>query len=178
MVLNGFEDDEGTGSIVQSVGDVNGDGISDLAVVSIAAERVYVVFGHDGPYQSTIELADLLEKNGGDGSRGLLIADIPLESFGSGDFNGDGLSDLIVGVPGESVEGFEEVGRTYVLFGSSQAFPAELDLSLLLAANGGDGSRGFVLNGSQEFDRSGTVVSGIGDINGDQVVDLAVAAPH
>jgi len=178
MVLNGFEDDEGTGSIVQSVGDVNGDGISDLAVVSIAAERVYVVFGHDGPYQSTIELADLLEKNGGDGSRGLLIADIPLESFGSGDFNGDGLSDLIVGVPGESVEGFEEVGRTYVLFGSSQAFPAELDLSLLLAANGGDGSRGFVLNGSQEFDRSGTVVSGIGDINGDQVVDLAVAAPR
>ena len=39
-----------------------------------------------------------------------------------------------------------------------------------------DGNDGFVLNGIDEYDRSGVAVSGSGDINGDGVDDLIIGA--
>jgi hypothetical protein len=50
------------------------------------------------------------------------------------------------------------------------AFSAVLELSDL------DGGNGFVLNGFDGDDQSGFSVSGVGDINGDGVVDLIVGA--
>ncbi len=50
------------------------------------------------------------------------------------------------------------------------SFPAEVDLSSL------DGSNGFVLNGEAQYDFSGVAVSAAGDINGDGIGDLLIAA--
>jgi hypothetical protein len=55
-------------------------------------------------------------------------------------------------------------------------FQAEIDLADLLPANGGDGTTGFVLNGIDLADRSGTAVDGVGDVNGDGIGDFIVSA--
>ncbi|MEO1149186.1 MAG: integrin alpha, partial [Cyanobacteria bacterium J06638_22] len=51
-------------------------------------------------------------------------------------------------------------------------FASNLNLSIL------DGSNGFVLNGIDEYDRSGISVSGAGDINGDGIDDLIIGAAY
>ncbi|WP_331456905.1 FG-GAP repeat protein [Crocosphaera watsonii] len=60
--------------------------------------------------------------------------------------------------------------RELCVFGSASGFSASLDLSSL------DGSNGFVLNGIDEFDGSGSSVSGAGDINGDGFDDIIIGA--
>jgi hypothetical protein len=63
-----------------------------------------------------------------------------------------------------------------VVFGTPQGFPAESSLADLLAANGGDGSKGFVLNGIDAGDDAGFSVSGAGDVSGDDVDDVIAGA--
>ena len=55
---------------------------------------------------------------------------------------------------------------------------ATFELSTLLAANGGDGSQGFTLNGVAVADLSGYSVSGAGDVYGDGFDDVIVGAPY
>ena len=55
-------------------------------------------------------------------------------------------------------------------------FGAVFELSSLLAANGGDGSAGFVINGIDAEDQSGRSVSSAGDINGDGFDDFIIGA--
>ena len=56
--------------------------------------------------------------------------------------------------------------------------PSEFELSSLLAANCGNGSTGFALNGILDGDISGKGVSAAGDINGDGIGDLIIGAPQ
>ncbi|MEM9273561.1 MAG: putative Ig domain-containing protein, partial [Cyanobacteria bacterium P01_F01_bin.143] len=55
-------------------------------------------------------------------------------------------------------------------------FPAEFNLSDLLGSNGGDGSKGFVINGIDASDWSGYSVSNAGDVNADGIDDLIIGA--
>ncbi len=58
-----------------------------------------------------------------------------------------------------------------MVFGTTPAFAASLDLAAL------DGTNGFVINGIDAWDRSGCSVSGAGDVNGDGFDDLIIGAP-
>ncbi len=58
-----------------------------------------------------------------------------------------------------------------MVFGRVSGFDSTLELSTL------DGSNGLVLSGIDEFDFSGSSVSGAGDINGDGIDDLIIGAP-
>ncbi|MEL7030046.1 MAG: integrin alpha, partial [Pseudomonadota bacterium] len=60
---------------------------------------------------------------------------------GAGDFNGDGIADLVIGAPLAPGDGFIAAGETYVVFGSTAGFDASLDLSAL------DGTNGFRIDG-------------------------------
>ena len=60
----------------------------------------------------------------------------------------------------------------------AQPFPAEFNLSTLLPANAGDGSRGFVINGIAAGDASGWSVASAGDLNADGIDDLVIGAPR
>ncbi|BAZ49198.1 putative outer membrane adhesin [Nostoc sp. NIES-4103] len=179
FVINGIDAFDLSGTSVSSAGDINGDGISDLIIGASGADpngqsaagETYVVFGSSTGFGASLDLSSL------DGSNGFVINGIDAFDLSgtsvssAGDINGDGISDLIIGASGADANGQSAAGETYVVFGSSTGFGASLDLSSL------DGSNGFVINGIDAFDRSGTSVSSAGDINGDGISDLIIAAP-
>ena len=89
----------------------------------------------------------------------------------AGDFNGDGIADFLIGANrANGPDGTPSVGISYLIFGRPNGFPDLLNLSQL---NGRNGIR-FV--GEDEQDRSGKVVAGGGDLNGDGFDDIVIAS--
>ena len=122
----------------------------------------------------TIAELNLSELNGSNGFviRGIDENDLSGGSISAaGDINGDGIDDFIIGAENAAPNGALRAGESYVVFGSSDNFDASLDLANL------NGSNGFIIKGINERDRSGTSVSGAGDINGDGIDDLIIGAP-
>ena len=166
-----------SGGSVSGAGDINGDGIDDIIIGALGADpngiesagESYVVFGNSGEFDSSFELSDL------DGSNGFVINGIDEGDFsgrsvsGAGDINGDGFDDIIIGADRADPNGIENAGESYIVFGNSE-FDPSLELSNL------DGSNGFVLNGIDQGDFSGSSVSGAGDINGDGFDDVIIGA--
>jgi hypothetical protein len=131
------------------------------------------------PFPAEIELRSLLPDNGGDGSQGFVAEGIGAGDTGAsvssaGDVNDDGIDDLIIGAPLELNQG----GRAYVVFGRIAGYPALFPLAGLLAANGGDGSHGFVVNPAGDDGRTGSAVAGGADVNGDGISDILIGAPY
>ncbi|AGY58564.1 integrin alpha [Gloeobacter kilaueensis] len=177
FVIDGSNVNDEAGRSVSSVGDVNGDGLADLIVGAFRASpngqtyagSSYVVFGKRN--RKAVELSVI---ESGSSPDGFVINGSQADDFsgysvsGAGDVNGDGLADLIVGAEGADPE---ETGRSYVVFGKRNTQPVELS-----AIESGTSRGGFVINGSQSFDRSGRSVSGAGDVNGDGLADVIVGA--
>lgn len=178
FVLKGIDENDIAGFPVGSAGDFNGDGIDDLILGSIEEDpdglpglgQIYIVYGSRDGFAPAIELADL------DGTEGFTLngieaGDLTGFSLGSaGDFNGDGFDDVIIGAFEASPGGRSSAGESYLVFGNDDNFDSALELADL------NGTNGFVLNGIEEFDRSGFSVSGAGDINGDGFDDVVISA--
>jgi len=177
VVLTGGERRD-IGTSVASAGDVNGDGIDDVIVgapgLLSTSTGGFVVFGTRSGFAATVDLLSL------DGSNGFALSGVTYDQAGTavasaGDVNGDGFADLMVGVPAAHPHG-NQSGASYVVFGKSSGFAANLDLSSL------DGSTGFKLSGVAKEDRSGSALAPAGDVNGDGFDDVIVGAsaadPH
>jgi len=184
---------------VSTAGDVNGDGVDDFILGSpytsqvraIDVGRSFVVFGRDAGQGETfphfLQLDSLRPVGGGDGSEGFVIegfdycATAGASVSAAGDVNGDGIEDLVVGAPDYNSGACylrSVPGKALVIFGR-ESFPAEVDTADLFAANGGDGSEGFVAIGSEPFDGTGggeAAVSGAGDVNGDGIDDVVIGS--
>lgn len=172
---NGFRLDgaplDSVGVSVSAAGDIDGDGIGDVILGAPeaspngnpAAGVSYVVLGSKHGFFPSLDLPTL---NGRDGFRadGIAAEDRSGSSVSSaGDINGDGFGDIVIS-NGFALLGGENAGG-YVLFGSSHKFPAVFPLSAL------DGTNGF------RIQKPGAVAEDVGDVNGDGIDDLIVAAP-
>jgi len=162
-----------SGRSVSSAGDINGDGIADLLIGAPSfggghAGASYVVFGKPNIGSSgTVALSSL---NGSDGFKlpGVDINDQSGRSISNiGDINGDGIADIIIGVPQAS----SNAGTSYVVFGK-----LGIGSNGTLALSSLNGSNGFSLPGVAGS-ASGVSVSSAGDINGDGIADLIIGAP-
>ena len=183
FILNGIDASDRSGRSVSSAGDVNGDGYDDLVIGAYRADpggdsdagETYVVYGGASAPGTggVLDLSDL------DGSNGFTLTGIDAGDrsgrsvSAAGDVNGDGYDDLIIGASSADPNGVGGAGETYIIYGGANApgTGGVLDLSAL------DGSNGFILNGIDANDFSGSSVSSAGDVNGDGYDDLIIGAP-
>ncbi len=149
-----------TGFSVAMLGDVNGDGLGDVAVgVTDGGGEggVYVVFGSAAPV--TVDLSALgaagFEITGGD-SFGQSVA-------AAGDVNDDGLQDIVVGDPDAGVG----AGAAVVVFGKAGTETVDGTAP----GEGGFRVEGTVVGGSLGFS-----VAGAGDVNLDGFDDVVIGA--
>ncbi|HIA48135.1 MAG TPA: hypothetical protein EYN96_09260, partial [Candidatus Hydrogenedentes bacterium] len=178
FVINGIDSDDQSGKSVSGAGDVNGDGLDDLIIgapngdpgSNSSAGESYVVFGKENG--DAVELSTITSGTGGFVINGIDSGDRSGGSVsGAGDVNGDGRDDLIIGASGANPSGSFLSGESYVVFGKTSGTAVEL-ASIALGAD----TDGFVINGVDDYDYSGSSVSGAGDVNGDGLDDLIIGA--
>ncbi|WP_109299926.1 gliding motility-associated C-terminal domain-containing protein [Aquimarina sp. AU474] len=157
---NGFAVEGVTGSTrmgnsVEGIGDINGDDIDDLTIVS--SGDTMVIYGKMSPFPATFNI------NYADGVHGFLIqgARTANEVAVLGDVNGDGVSDFAISRADFS-------NSVWVVFGRSSAFPATINASWL------DGAGGFQIRRYSDSSIPGFLVGGAGDINDDGFNDIIV----
>ena len=158
------------GNSVTSLGDLDGDGVTDLAVGARNDDTngtnrgaVHILFMNtDGTVKSSTKIDDST-------ANGPTLANN--DYFGSsvtslGDLDGDGVTDLAVGAAGDNTNGTFR-GAVHILFMDTDG---TVKSSTKIADNTNGGPT--LSNG----DRFGFSVTSLGDLDGDGVTDLAVGA--
>ncbi|MEM9384272.1 MAG: integrin alpha [Pseudomonadota bacterium] len=154
---------QGTGegdsvATISGVGDVNGDGFDDVVIGAPSADlfgmnsvgQAYILFGRSEPFETPLTRDSLgsgvgVVLNGWDefGDAGSCVSE-------AGDFNNDGLPDVLITGISADAGGRFGAGQAYVVFGASD-LPSRAEISLL----GLDGESGVVINGGANGDNFG-----------------------
>ncbi len=168
------------GKGIAPLGDLDGDGVIDIAVSANLDDEggtnrgaVYILFMNiDGTVKDKKKITN--------GVGGLPLGTIPsndrfgnyISAFsdlsGFGDLNGDGVADLVVGAPFGDAGG-SNAGSVHILFLNSDGTVA----TSTKIANGVGGLATGTLKAGVEF---GYSVYSIGDINGDTINDIVVGS--
>lgn len=153
------------GTSVSQIGDLNGDGLTDLLISGNNTNgRAYVVYGKTTT--TDIDLATLTASQGFvlTGPSDVLIG----KWVSAGDIDGDGIDDIMVSNSSNSL-----ISSTYVVFGKSiiSGTTAAIDLTQIVTNN-----QGLILKGVSGTS-FGNSIAYIGDVNGDGIGDMLIAAP-
>jgi len=167
-----LEDGDSFGKAVDELGDLDGDGISELATGAYLDDdggenhgAVYILFMND---DGTVKFEQKISSTQGGFTEPLSYNDWFGYSLGAiGDLDGDNVPDMVSGAFGDD-DGATNAGAFYILFLNSDGTVKSSQKVSALAGNfGGD------LHGSDEFAHS---INAIGDLDGDGIVDIAVGA--
>jgi hypothetical protein len=154
------------GNCLALLGDLDGDGLPELAVGAFGESAVYLLFlNSDGTVRRHVRIAD--------GAGGLPTATTGVTEFGSscalvGDLDGNGVPELAVGAAKDDT-GFPDAGALYVLFLNPDGTVGSFEK----LAHGLGGFPTGLLDGSDFFGQSCT---SLGDLDGDGFPELAVGA--
>ncbi len=168
-----------SGRSVALVGDVNGDGLEDLAVGVPDADplgrtqggEVLVVFGDDEGFPATLAPEDLADERGVRIAGPVAGAYAGFDVAAAGDVDGDGFDDLLIGTYGPVDD--QGRGAAYVVYGRED-WPDRLDL-----ADGADADLTRLVGpgGGQEGGLA-RAVAGVGDVDGDGFDDVVLGARY
>jgi hypothetical protein len=162
----GFGDSVGTS--IADAGDVDGDGLSDLLIgapyaanVPANEGRTYLVLGRTGGWSpdESLSLANAsFVGEGGQDLSGSVVA-------GAGDVDGDGFDELLVASPSND-EAAADAGQVYLIRGAPTGWAPQTALASADAS--------FL--GEAEEDGAGRAIAGAGDMDGDGLHDILIAA--
>ncbi|WP_354635851.1 Ig-like domain-containing protein [Planktothricoides raciborskii] len=173
--------------------DINGDGLPDLVVKDVNADKNFLIFGKEDGND-----VDLTKDPAESGTGYRIFAKDPADAGDKpnyatmpvGDLNGDELEDVLF----NSFQEIPEIGNSvpsYIVFGQDPNSNATPFLNSLLSLLGGSlptippsninvknlGTKGFKIIGTGTFDQAGRPIIRAGDFNGDKWTDLLVKAP-
>ena len=167
------------GTSVSARGDINGDGLADIAVGASAWDRsgsvtdnagaAYVIYGA----RNSNFNADL-NTLGGNPPPGILAIYGPQSNgrlgiwIDEGDVDGDGFADVVVGSDQINTDAGAHVGGAYIIFGSA-SLPSVIDL-----ASPPQGVRVARIFGSRQEEHWGAALH-VADINNDGIQDVVIA---
>jgi hypothetical protein len=156
------------GQSIASLGDLDGDGVTDLAVGGMWDDTggsgrgaVHILFLHAN---GTVKARQKIAHETGGGPSLANRDEFGFSVAALGDLDGDGVTDLGVGATGESLDR----GALHVLFLNADGTAKSNKLKIANGLNGGPS----LVNG----DNFGSSVAAIGDLDGDGIMDLAVGA--
>jgi hypothetical protein len=179
--LNGFNPsglstNDYFGISLANIGDLDGDGIQDLAVgaggdenLQSGAGAVYILFMNtNGSVKNHVKISNGLDGLASDAlyfndNFGYSVANL-------GDLNGDDVQDLAVGAREDSTGSYSVVGSVNILFMNTNG---TVNSSVKIAP----GTSGFNGTGFIGWERMGYSTANIGDLDQDGVQDIAVGAP-
>jgi hypothetical protein len=160
-----------SGRSVAGAGDVNDDGYDDFLIGALTndaggqeAGQTYLILGNaSAPWGMDFDLANADASFIGEDSNDVSGSSVAA----SGDVNGDGYDDFLIGAQGDEEGGGESAGQTYLILGRQAA-----DWGMHFNLSGADAS--FL--GEDSYDYSGGSVAGAGDVNGDGHDDFLIGA--
>jgi len=164
---------DGVGRSVSGAGDVNGDGFDDVTVGAYQNDdgptsgsgAAYIIFGAS-------DLSGTKSLGRGQSADVTILGKagdkLGRSTSGSGDVNGDGFDDIVVGGYGNDEGPGNDPGAAYIIFGAT-------NLSGTKALGGGQ-SADFTILGKASSDELGKRVSIVGDVNDDGIDDIMVGA--
>lgn len=168
LILNGPAPGGRFGAALASLGDLDGDGLAEVAIGAPQEDAVYVLFGHDP------EAGGVVDPAAPDGTALVVLgfAEGAAAGFGSAlsggrDATGDGVPDLLVGAPRAPRDG-RAAGLALVVSG------ARIASGIPTLNSPGEGTPVFI---GPRASLAGSSVALVPDLNDDGIAEILVGAP-